>query len=86
MHLNGGFYRSFRHTACCLFPVNGQLCALDTNQLANSLAGVEMHAQKKKPTNLVRRRNTPTFKHYERLQQVFGYAQISQRRTFQEGG
>jgi len=55
-------------------------CSLTNQQFARE--------EKEKPAFLVWRKNTATFKHFERLgyQQVFGYEQISQRQPFQEGG
>ena len=66
-----GFLRQFATHG--LLPVYGQLCALYTNQLADSL---QRCMPKRKVHISVGRRNTPTFKHYERLgyQQVFGYS------------
>lgn len=68
MCLVGFFNGSFQHTASCLFMVISVLCTQPT------VWRLEMQAQKKSPHFWSGRRNTSTFKHYERLwyQQVFG--------------
>lgn len=70
----------------CFTAVCSSVWCTQTNQPANSLQG-RLHAcpTKEKPTFLVVRKNTATFKHYKRIQQVFVYVQISQCRPFQEG-
>lgn len=69
-----------------LWPVNGQLCVLQSNEQANSLEGWarDPHTNES-PSFLVRRRNTSPY-NYEGLeyQQVFEYMQTSQHQPFQE--
>lgn len=79
MHLSWGFYHSLQHLLACLWSAQEPTVCK---------AGVEIHAQKEKPTSLVGRWNTLSFKHYERrrYRQGFGCARISQHPPFQEGG
>ena len=83
----GHVYRAFKILASLQLTVSSVRrygCCTQTNQptVQVSPAAVEMHGQKK------RRRNTPSFKHYKRLgyKQAFGYKQILQLWSFQEGG
>lgn len=56
-----------------------------TNQPTVCKAAADACPTKEKPTFLVVRKNTATFKYYKRIQQVFVYVQISRCRPFQEG-
>lgn len=67
MHLSCVFHCSWRHTASRLLTVSSVCC------LANSLQGCGREGcTKEKPTFLLARRNTPTYKHDQR----FGYQQV----------